>query len=169
MTSIYKAVNDLIVKYTTYSNDVIFKNFYNNVTLPKNNHYCLINLLYARPQMALLRLDQVVDIDNQTVDTGYTQMVDTRMQIDMYGSQAQTQAERFATIMQSPIATNFLKALGYTVRTCDCPEQLSNSQDRGNYVDRFIVRFSLFSNSTVNEVIEGFDTVIINPVLTETL
>lgn len=169
MTNIYKAVNNLIVKYTTYTDDTIFKNYFNNATLPKNNHYCLIFLLHARPQMALLRIDDIPNVDTQTVDTGYTQMIDTRMQVDFYGSQAQAQAERFATVLQSPLATNFLTPLGFTVRICDSPEQIGNPQDRDNYVERYIVRFSLFSNSTVRDITNSFDSVIINPILVETL
>ena len=169
MTSVYKAINDLIVRYTTYTDDVIFKNYYNNATLPKHNHYCLMFVLHNKPMMAQLRIEDTPNESNKTVSTGYTQLNSIRMQVDFYGTQAMAQADRFATVMQSPLATDFLNALGYTVQTCDSPEQIDNPQDRDNYVDRYVVRFTLFSNSTITDVIDGFDSVIINSFLVETL
>lgn len=163
MTSVFKAVNDLIDKYTTYKNDSIFKNYYNNVTLPKVNHYALITVLHSMPQMAILKHEMQPNEVDKTVAMHYTQMNAIRMQIDLYGSQAQAQAEKFATLLQSPVATNYLQQFGYTVQLSDSPLQLSNPQDRGNYIDRYVVRFSLFGNNTFSDLTEGFTEANIIP------
>ncbi len=169
MANIYKAVNDLIVKYTTYGDDVIFKNYYNNVPLPKPNHFCIMFVLYNRPQMALLRQQKTPNVGAKTSSTDYTQLNDTHMQVDFYGEEAMDQSQKFTTVLQSPLGTNFLNSLGYTVRTCNSPEQIGDPLDRDNYVERYIVKFSLFSNSTITDTLEAFDAAIVNPILVETL
>lgn len=162
MTSVFKAVNDLIDKYTTYKDDSIFKNYYNNVTLPKVNHYAIIFMLDASPQMAIMRNEMTADELAKTVSTDYTQMNAIKMQVDFYGSESATESAKFATLLQSPVATNYLQQFGYTVQLSDSPLQIANPQDRGNYIDRYVVRFSLFGNNSFNDLSEGFTEVDIS-------
>lgn len=161
MVSIFKAVNDLIDTFTTYKNDVIYKNYFNNVTLPKDNHYAVIMLLDSMPQMALTADEYIPNENDKTVKGIFKQVNSVDMQVDFYGKQAEEQSNLFAVLLQSRVGTEFVKELGYTIRDSDSPIQISNPQDRGNYILRYVVRFKMFQTVTLERTYHGFTDVTI--------
>lgn len=165
MANVFKAINDLIDKYTAYKNDVIYKNYYNNVPLPTDNHYAIMFILDSMPQMAIMKHELTAEVADKTVTADYTQMNALKMQVDFYGKLAQEQSAIFATLLQSPIATRFLLDYGYTVQSSDSPLQIANPQDRDNYIDRYVVRFSVFNNVIFSDTTEGFTETDIQPLL----
>lgn len=167
----FKAINDLIINYTDYDDDSIFKNYYNNVPLPKDNTFCIIRELHSRPKTALVQRSYIPNVAELKVDESANQLVITHFQVDFYGVDSSNAATRLATVLEAGFANEFFLANGfdYTVEDSEQPHQISYANDRDNYILRYIVRFSLFNNSIINQTVLGTNKVQINPILIETL
>ena len=61
--SMFKGIGDLIVLLSGayYPNTVIYKNFYNNTTLPKSNNFVVMNELSSTPLTSLVSSTWTVD------------------------------------------------------------------------------------------------------------
>jgi hypothetical protein len=167
----FKAINDLIIQYTSYTDPEIFKNYYNNVPLPKNNTFCIIRELHSKQHTALVQKFNYQNIPDKTITVEANQLTTTHFQVDFYGKDSSIAATKLATVLECGFANDFFisNSYPYTVEDCEQPIQLTNAMDRDNYILRYVVRFSLFNNAIVDQTIEGFDEVNIDTVLIETI
>ena len=167
--SMFKGIGDLIVLLsgTYYPNTVIYKNFYNNTTLPTNNNFVVMNELSSTPLTSLVSSTWTVDeMTNENTEV-INQLVETWFQIDFYGEQANIGASALATAMQSRIGNEFLTSYGYTVKSAESPRNLTFNMDRSEYIKRYCVKFSLFNNVIISNTIQSFNETTLNPLLAE--
>lgn len=168
MTSMYKAINDLIIDTVGdfYPDESIFKNYYNDATLPKMNQFAVIQELPSIAHCATPYNSWDVDETTEMATNKSNQLVETTFQVEFYGntneSIASSCANLFATALQCWYATDFLKQFGYTVGIADSPKNMSFDLDRDTYLSRYVIKFSLFNNQIFTKDIESFDQVKFN-------
>lgn len=141
----YKAIKQLLLKLISdyYSTDNIFQGFLNNWTLPKHNNFIVISKIdsgsVGQPQHYYDKTNEI---------TTYNNLDYTQFQIDFYGVNANLAAKKIRLAIQSRYATNFFyDGYGYSVYKTEEVKNLTNLLDQGEYVDRYIIKFSLFDNN----------------------
>lgn len=124
----------------------IFIGYQNNYPLPKDNDFIIISDLNPRiKHQGITTIDKINDkIITQT-------MRDTVLQIDFYGVNAMDNAIIFQHLFMTPIATDFLNDYNVSGHEVGNIMNLTDTLDIDNYVDRFTIKISLFSNAILTD------------------
>ena len=130
--------------YFTHKSN-IFVGQQNNYVVPTDNSFITITELDAGANGVPMR------VYDSTLEKEFYVTADTPMfQLDFYGSFASNTAKRIRTVLKSPLGTNYLAQYGSSVYQVKDIQNLTDALDYQEYVYRYSLRFSLFSNTVVN-------------------
>lgn len=130
--------------YFTHKSN-IFLGQQNNFVTPQNNSFITITELDASANGLPIR------IYDSTLEKEYYVTADTpSFQLDFYGQYANNTAKRIRLLLLSPLATNYLSQFGSSIYQVKDIQNLTNAIDYEEYVNRYVLRFSVFNNTVIN-------------------
>lgn len=167
MNFLYQAI--LAVIATNFPNDYpsidtsdfqgypIFAGQQNNYAIPANGKYVIITLLSDENQ--ILNPRSIANLTDESQQ--FSTMVSSTMQVDFYGTNAQTNARIFQMLINSDYANTFFIDNSYacSVNRVEPVRNLSDTLGRDMYIQRFMVKLSLFNNPNFTTPVTVFDGV----------
>jgi len=164
-TVVSKTVNSITVSnnltatntfgnYFTHKSN-IFLGQQNNFVTPQDNSFIVITELDTGANGLPIR------VYDDILEKEYYVTADTPLyQLDFYGQYASNTAKRIRLLLLSPLATNYLSQFGSSVYQVKDIQNLTNAMDYSEYVYRYVLRFSLFNNTILNN--DDLATILIN-------
>ena len=130
--------------YFTHKSN-IFVAQQNNFVVPSDNSFITITELGTGANGLPVR------VYDESLETEFYVIADiATYQLDFYGAYASNTAKRIRLVLLSQLATTYLSQFGSSVYQVKEIINATDSLDYEEYVSRFVLRFSLFSNTVIN-------------------
>ncbi len=150
--SIYQALGDLIVEFTTAADDHVLQSWPNRAPTPEDPNFIYMSILNQSRQST-----NIHEVDEPTKVETISQPLRVPVQIDCYGPEALTWATIISTILRDTRGIDFLKNLGVTSLFSDEAKNLTGVHlgDEQN-VNRWMVEAELQYIGSVSLSTETF-------------
>lgn len=142
-----------------YAADNVFLRTQNNYTPPTIDEFVLISNLRAKQRYTPNR-----NFNSTTQEKEVFGYNDIHYQLDLYGTVAADAMDRIYTLLSSVVISNFLIQYNTGIGYVDEPKNLTNVNDRDNYMTRYTLLFSMLANNKITVSASGIalDDITIN-------
>ena len=159
---IWTFISNFVVAQGYYPDPTTIKNaFPNDVPLTMESQFVIITRLGPKEESLP---QNTFNVESQTMTLSNQQEIS--YQLDFYGPPAADSSSAMIGWLRSYAATNQLRENGYGIADVQPAQQLTKDLDRGNYVSRYVVRFSILYLSEITYAQDGigYDDINVIPI-----
>ena len=156
--TISDVIYDFILRYAgkLYDENNVFLGFQNDYVLPKNGAFIIFQLISHADLTS--PSEQQLSANSRLYQT----VREATLQVDFYGANAVQASSMFASMLRSTDAANFLLQYGLGLCRPEQVQNLTDTLDDKQYINRFMVQFNIRYYAKMEISNETFITAKIN-------
>ncbi len=152
-----RLIDLVLITNTVYSEQVVFYGYSNAYTLPSDSNFVIVR--DANTNVVSTPIQNFNKITNQ-LEINNINVVD--IIIDYYGEYASVEANKMLMVISSAYGSDFLSENNLSLASVPKLQTLSNDLDRKEYIQRYMLTFSLFTQEFYNIDFDYFTAVDLN-------
>ena len=133
-----------------YASANVFLGYQNYYAAPVADEFIILTKLLPKQRFTPNRYYK--NATQEKVLWGYN---DIEYQVDLYGTVADVAMNALYTILGSVVGSNFLRAYNMGIGKVGEPKNLTNVNDRDNYMTRYTLLFTVLANTRITAPMSG--------------